>query len=333
MSFLSTPLQIVSSYPTAEDKPPHLVLHPGDAFEFVKTLPDNSVSLVITSPPYNLGKAYETQTSIEAYLDKHAPLIDDLYRLLRPDGNLCWQVGNCVENGEIYPLDIYYYPLFKHAGFQLRNRIIWTFGHGFHARKRFSGRYETILWFSKTKDYKFNLDPVRVPAKYPGKRHYKGKHRGKPSSNPKGKNPSDYWEIVLQDWEREIWDVPNVKANHAEKTNHPCQYPIELVERCVLALTDAGDTVFDPFAGVGSSAIAALKHDRRAIACEQNADYIETTRSRLQALTEGRLKMRPLGKPVHQPTGREKIARPPQEWQDATSDSTSDPNVQQLDLL
>jgi adenine-specific DNA-methyltransferase len=212
-----------------------IVLHHGDANKFIKTIPDETISLIITSPPYNLGKEYEIKTSIEYYLDTQTPLIHHLIRILKNDGSLCWQVGNFVDKSEVFPLDIFYYNIFKKAGLKLRNRIIWHFDHGLHASKRFSGRYETILWFTKSDNYTFNLDNVRVPAKYPGKTFYKGPRRGEPSGNPLGKNPSDYWSVVQQDWDTQIWDIPNVKANHPEKTAHPCQYPIELVERCVLA--------------------------------------------------------------------------------------------------
>jgi len=180
-----------------------IVLFQGDTNEFVKQIPDKSVALVITSPPYNLGKDYESRVSIGQYLDTQAPLIEQLCRVLKDEGSLCWQVGNFVDDGEVYPLDILYYGLFKNAGLRLRNRIIWRFGHGLHASKRFSGRYETILWFTKTDRYTFNLDSVRVPSKYPGKRHFKGPKKGQLSGNPLGKNPSDVWEVALKDWEEE----------------------------------------------------------------------------------------------------------------------------------
>jgi DNA modification methylase len=187
----------------------------------------------------------------------------------------------------------------------LRNRIIWRFGHGLHASTRFSGRYEVILWFSKSsesKGYKFNLDPVRVKQKYPGKKQHKGPNKGKYSSNPNGKNPSDVWDIVIQDWEKEIWEIPNVKANHKEKTNHPCQYPIELVERCILALTDEGDWVLDPFAGVGSTMLAALKNERNAIGIEKYKKYIRIGQQRISKLKAGELKVRELGQPIYDHT-------------------------------
>ncbi|MDY6806701.1 MAG: site-specific DNA-methyltransferase, partial [Cyanobacteriota bacterium] len=211
------------------------ILYRGDARDFIETVPSNSVALIVTSPPYNIGKDYEQKIALEQYLEAQEKIVGELYRVLREDGSICWQVGNFIKNGEVYPLDIFYYDIFKKLNMFLRNRIVWHYGHGLHARKRFSGRYETILWFSKSDNYIFNLDPVRVPSKYPGKRHYKGAKKGQLSGNKKGKNPSDVWEIVVKDWEDGIWDIPNVKSNHPEKTNHPCQYPVELVERCVLA--------------------------------------------------------------------------------------------------
>jgi DNA modification methylase len=285
-----------------------------DALAFAKSLPDDFSSLIITSPPYNIGKEYEQKSSLKEYLTQQKPLITELVRCLKHDGSLCWQVGNYVENREVFPLDIYFYDLFKSEGLQLRNRIIWHFEHGLHCSARFSGRYETLLWFTKTDNYVFNLDPVRVPAKYPGKRHFKGEKRGLPSGNPLGKNPSDMWKIVAEEWEREIWDIPNVKANHPEKTIHPCQFPVELVERCVLALTNEDDWVYDPYAGVGSALIAAAKHHRRAVGCDREQKYLDICRERLQMLAEGTLKTRPLGKPVFTPTGREKVSQRPASW-------------------
>lgn len=296
-----------------------VVLHLGDTAEFVKTIPDQQIQLIITSPPYNIGKAYETRQAIESYLDQQDEVIDDLVRVLAPSGSLCWQVGNYVEDAEVYPLDIFFYHQFKRRGLKLRNRIIWHFEHGLHASKRFSGRYETILWFTKGDTYTFNLDPVRVPSKYPGKRHFKGPNKGLPSGNPLGKNPADLWEFVAHEWDMQIWDIPNVKANHPEKTVHPCQFPIELVERCVLALTSEGEWVLDPYCGVGSSLIAGAKHNRRVIGCDKEPDYIEVARQRLLDLYSGSLRMRPLGKPVHAPTGREKVAQLPVEWQEKMS--------------
>jgi adenine-specific DNA-methyltransferase len=286
----------------------------GDCLTVLKKIEDGKFDLILTSPPYNVGKSYETKTSIEKYLETQEEIIDELVRTLSDKGNLCWQVGNYVDKGEVFPLDIFYYQIFKKHGLQLRNRIIWHFGHGLHASNRFSGRYETILWFSKTDDYIFNLDNVRVPSKYPGKRHFKGPKKGQVSGNPLGKNPSDIWEIIEQDWDKAMWNIPNVKSNHPEKVDHPCQFPIELVERCVLALTEENSWVLDPFAGVGSTVIGAIKNKRNAIGIEKEDAYCKIARQRINELKEGMLKVRPINKPIHKPSGNDKVSRVPEEW-------------------
>ena len=286
----------------------------GDCLNVLKEIEDSKFDLILTSPPYNVGKSYETKTSIEKYLETQEEIIAELVRTLSDKGNLCWQVGNYVDKGEVFPLDIFYYQIFKKHGLKLRNRIVWHFGHGLHASNRFSGRYETILWFSKTDDYIFNLDNVRIPSKYPGKRHFKGPKKGQLSGNPLGKNPSDIWEIIERDWDREMWNIPNVKSNHPEKTAHPCQFPIELVERCVLALTHERSWVLDPFAGVGSTIIGAIKNNRNAYGIEKEKEYCNITNSRIKKLKEGDLKIRPINKPIHKPKKNDKIAQIPKEW-------------------
>ena len=261
-----------------------------DNIEFMRDLPDGSMKLIVTSPPYNIGKSYEKRSSMEDYLQDQERVIEECVRLLHPSGSLCWQVGNYVENGEVVPLDVMLYPLFKRHGLKMRNRIVWHFGHGLHSSKRLSGRYETINWFTKTDDYTFNLDPIRVPSKYPNKRHFKGPNIGKLSGNPKGKNPSD------------VWMFPNVKSNHVEKTIHPCQFPVELVERLVLSMTDPGDSVLDPYMGVGTSVIAALMRGRDGYGCDVVEEYVEIAWERVEALKAGTLRTRPMGKPVYDPT-------------------------------
>lgn len=260
-----------------------------DNLDFMRKLEGESMHLIVTSPPYNLGKEYESHRSQDAYLERQAATIAEAVRLLHPNGSICWQVGNYVEKGEVFPLDILLYPLFKVHGLKLRNRIVWTFGHGMHCQNRFSGRHESILWFTKGDDYTFNLDPVRIPSKYPLKRYFKGPKKGMISSNPLGKNPCD------------VWDIPNVKANHVEKTDHPCQFPVGLIERLVLALTNRGENVLDPYLGVGSSAVAALKNDRSAYGCDSEKQYIDIAKRRVAQLLAGTLRTRPMNKPIYQP--------------------------------
>lgn len=309
---LTTPLTIHPTWtPDAT-----VVLLQGDVLESLARLPAEMAHLIISSPPYNIGKVYEQQTGLEQYLDWQTEVAAALCRVLAPGGSLCWQTGNYVNDGEVFPLDIYFYPIFKRLGLRLRNRIVWHFEHGLHASNRFSGRYETLLWFTKSDTYTFNLDAVRVPAKYPGKTHYKGEKYGQPSGNPLGKNPSDFWALLQTEWEQGVWEIPNVKSNHPEKTEHPCQFPVELVERCVLALTNPGDWVLDPFAGVGSTNVAALRHGRRGLGIERDATFCALARERLEQQSRGELKVRPLGKPVHKPSSHSKVAQIPTAWKD-----------------
>jgi len=292
-----------------------VVLGFNDAFTFLKDIPRKTATLVVSSPHYNIGKSYEEQVEFNEYLEQQRKVIEQCVYILKPEGSICWEVGNYIKNGEVFPLDIFFYDIFKDLGLKLRNRIVWHFEHGLHSSKRFSGRYEIILWFTKGENYVFNLDAVRVPQKYPGKLAYKGPSKGKPSGNPRGKNPSDVWKVILEDWEREIWNIPNVKHNHPEKTNHSAQFPIELPERLILALTREGDVVLDPFVGVGSSIVAAILHGRKGIGVDKEKTFIEVAYQRIKAAFEGTLRRRPLGKPIYQPSGTEKVAKIPPEWE------------------
>jgi adenine-specific DNA-methyltransferase len=266
-----------------------VVLQTQNNLEFMRSLPDKSVKLIITSPPYNIGKEYEKKSTLHQYVSEQSKVISECMRIITDDGSICWQVGNHVLNGEIFPLDIVLYHIFKDHELKLRNRVIWHFEHGLHCSKRLSGRYETIMWFTKNDKYGFNLDSIRVPSKYPNKKYFKGPKIGQLSGNPLGKNPGD------------VWSIPNVKNNHVEKTKHPCQFPVELVERFVLSLTKKGDIVFDPYAGVGSSIIAAIKHGRKGYGCDIIAEYIDCAWDRVADLHRGSLKTRPMNKPVYDP--------------------------------
>ena len=164
----------------------------------------------------------------------------------------------------------------------MRNRIIWTYGHGFHAKNRFSGRYEVVMWYTKSDEYTFNLDDVRIPQKYPNKKAFSGPKKGKLSSNILGKNPEDVWD-----------NIPNVKSKHVEKTDHPCQFPVGLIERLVLALSNKDDLIFDPYMGVGSAGVAAMLHNRRFKGVEINREYFLMAKKRLDASIDGSIKYRP----------------------------------------
>ncbi len=266
-----------------------VVLYPGDCLKLLKQIPDEKIQLIVTSPPYNIGKEYENKLKLDIYKEQQAQVIKECVRVLSKNGSLCWQVGNYVHKGTIIPLDTILHPVFSSFNLKMRNRIIWHFEHGLHCSKRFSGRYETIVWFTKSDNYVFNLDPVRIPQKYPRKKYFKGPKAGQYSCHPFGKNPGD------------LWMIPNVKHNHVEKTNHPCQFPVELVERLILSMTDKGDWILDPFLGSGSSIIAALKQGRRGAGAETNKKYVKIAYERIKKFEQGTLKTRKMHTPIYDP--------------------------------
>ncbi len=277
--------EIVHDYDPAK----RIVVHVGNCLDLLKQIPDESMQLVVTSPPYNIGKEYEKQMKLKQYVEQQAIVIQECVRTLSDKGSICWQVGNYIDKGAIIPLDAVLYPIFNDLGLKMRNRIIWHFEHGLHCSKRFSGRYETIIWFTKSDHYLFNLDPVRVPQKYPGKKYFKGPKAGQYSCNPLGKNPGD------------VWVIPNVKSNHVEKTIHPCQFPVELIERLVLSLTEKNDWVLDPFLGTGTSIIAAVRHKRKGIGAELVQQYVDIAYDRINQAVNGFLRTRPMDRPIFDP--------------------------------
>ena len=280
----------------------------GDCRELLAAMPNESVDLTLTSPPYCIGKEYEKDDDIESFIEAHKEIFPEIVRTTKSGGNICWQVGFHVKNGVVLPLDYLVYQLLGSIpGIVLRNRIVWTYGHGFHCENRFSGRYEVVMWFSKGDKYHFDVDAVRVPQKYPGKRHSKGPNRGALSGNPKGKNPSDIWCDITDD----VWHIPNVKANHVEKTEHPCQFPVALATRLIRALSPREGIVLDPFAGVASTGVASVLEGRRFIGAELSDSYSATARDRLLDAIGGAAKIRPLEREIYEPKPNEKVAMKP----------------------
>lgn len=285
-----------------------VTLYNGDCLELLKKLPDESVDLVVTSPPYCMRKAYEDpHDDIETFKEQHVNIFNELYRVVKKGGSICWQVGYHISDKCVVPLDFIIYNIFTSMSenlenpFILRNRIIWTFGHGLNSTNRFSGRHETIMWFTKGKQTIFNLDKVRVPQKYPGKRSYKGSNKGQLSGNPLGKNPSD------------VWDIPNVKAKHVEKTDHPCQFPVVIPQRLIKALTIPGGLVLDPFMGAGSTGVAAIIEGRRFVGAEIQKEYYDISVNRLGDAANGNAKIRE-DKPVAKPNENSAVAKLPEEF-------------------
>ena len=272
----------------------------GDCEKLLGVLRPNSVDLIITSPPYCMGKAYEKGDDIDVFVKSHERVLPMAVNALKPGGSLCWQVGFHVKDNVAIPLDfLVYQALSNFPEMRLRNRIVWTFGHGLHCNSRFSGRHETVLWYTKGDEYDFDLDAVRIAQKYPGKTYTHGPKQGQLSGNPSGKNPSD------------VWDIPNVKANHMEKTAHPCQFPVGLAQRLVRALSKPGDIVLDPFCGVASAGVAALIEDRRFIGAEIDSAYADIAMERLKAAADKTIQYRPADRAVYVPVPTSRVATRP----------------------
>ena len=167
-----------------------ITLYQGDCMDLLKNIPNETCDLIITSPPYCIGKEYEDKKrDLKSFVAQQEKTVEEIYRILKVGGSVCWQVGYNIADREVIPLDFYVYKVFLDCSERheiplvLRNRIIWTFGHGLNSYQRFSGRHETILWFTKGSEYTFDLDSVRVPQKYPGKRAYRGNKKGEFSGN------------------------------------------------------------------------------------------------------------------------------------------------------
>lgn len=258
----------------------------GDCKSKLDELQSGSVSLVFSSPPYNIGKSYEKRASLIEYLKEQRIIILKLCKLLEPNGSICWQVGNYVIDGEIVPIDLSVHPFFLEGGLKFRKRFVWSFGHGLHCQNRFSGRYETISWYS----------------------------RGDAVISPKS-------DFLKKEWSECVMDIPNVKSNHIEKTTHPCQFPIELVERFVLTLTKPGDTVLDPYCGAGSAIVAAVRHGRCGIGIELLAEYANLATERVSKLKINSLAIRELGTAIHVPSTRDSVSKLPASWVGIVNDS------------
>jgi adenine-specific DNA-methyltransferase len=270
--------------------------------DLLAELPDESVSLTISSPPYCMGKEYERAQTVDDFIREQQEVLPEIVRVTKPGGSICWQVGYHVKSrgGAIYPLDFAVFAVVQDIpGLVLRNRIVWTYGHGFNAVNKFSGRHETVLWFTKGTRYIFDLDAVREPQKYPGKRQTHGPRKGDFSCNPLGKNPGD------------VWSIPNVKAKHVEKVGHPCQFPVGLVERLVRALSPKNGIVFDPYMGSASAGVGAILNGRRFLGVEIKREYVKMAVERLRLAHAGTVPYRPVDKPILIPPPGSAVSKRP----------------------
>ncbi|MBL8763130.1 MAG: site-specific DNA-methyltransferase [Phycisphaerae bacterium] len=241
----------------------------GDCVELLRRMRPSSVDLVVTSPPYNIGKEYERPMSIVAYLDWCEVWIRELYRVVKPNGTFWLNLGYLELEGRAKAIPIPYL-LWQRNPFYLIQEVVWQYGAGVSARTSYSPRNEKFLWYTKSPDtYTFNLDAVRDPdVKYPNQ-----KKNGKLKCNPLGKNPGD------------VWYFPKVTSGEnrssKERTPHPAQFPIAVIDRIVKASSNTGDLVLDPFVGSGSTLEACLLNGRRGMGFEIKPEYVTVASQRL----------------------------------------------------
>lgn len=250
---------------------PNCLLYNGDCTELMRKLPEGIVDLTVTSPPYNIGKEYESALPLAQYLDWCSSWIKDIYRISDLRAAFWLNLGYLAIPNRAKAIPISYL-LWDRIPFYLIQEIVWNYSAGVAGRKFYSPRNEKFLWYVKDENnYTFNLDEVRDPnVKYPNQ-----KKNGKIKVNPIGKNPGDVWQF------KKVTSGQNRSSK--ERTPHPAQFPEEVIERIIRASSNVGDLVFDPFAGSGTTAVIALRLERPVVCFEIQPQYCEIAASRIAA--------------------------------------------------
>jgi adenine-specific DNA-methyltransferase len=248
------------------------VLYCGDTLFFNKKISATMFNAVITSPPYNIGKEYESVKPLDDYIDWTVNWIDGVDKLLVESGALLLNLGYVsIENqGRAIPIP---YFLWDKVSLYLNQEIVWNYSAGVACKNYLSPRNEKVLWYVKnSKDYTFNLDAIRDKnVKYPN-----SKRNGKLRVNTLGKNPSDVWEIAKV--------TTGYNRSSGERTPHPCQFPTDLIDRLVLGFTNEKDIILDPFIGSGTTFESCIRHNRFCVGFEIMPEYCEIAKKRIKSV-------------------------------------------------
>ena len=246
----------------------NVVIFNGDTLEILKHFDFSFVSLTITSPPYNIGKEYEKIMPINDYIEWMEKWVRKVYSITHDSGALLLNIGyiSIEDVARAIPIP---YLIWDKVDFFLNQEIVWNYAAGVSCKKYLSPRNEKLLWYVKNRDnYTFNLDSIRDKnVKYPN-----SKKNGKLRVNTLGKNPSDVWQIA------KVTTGENRQSK--ERTPHPCQFPVDLVDRAVLGFSNESDIVLDPFMGSGSTLESCMRHGRYCIGFEINKDYCAIIKKR-----------------------------------------------------
>ncbi len=237
---------------------------------------------VITSPPYNIGKEYEDVKPLKEYVEWSSDWLNNVSKLINPCGTLLLNLGYIPieDKGHAIPLS---YLLWDKVPLYLNQEIVWNYSAGVACKNFLSPRNEKVLWYVKDKtNYTFNLDLIRDQnVKYPN-----SKRKGKLRVNTLGKNPSDVWEIA------KVTTGYNRSSN--ERTPHPCQFPIDLIDRLILGFTNESDIVLDPFIGSGTTFDSCIRNNRYCVGFEIKSDYCEIAKNRIKDIIETKQQLIPI---------------------------------------
>jgi len=232
----------------------------GDSLVELGNIKTGSVDLIVADPPYNLGKDYGNNHDIQGfdeYISFSRDWLGQATRILKPTGTLYVFMG--------FRFISYLYDILdRELQMFFNSWIVWHYTQGMGKTKGFSPRHDDVLMFTKSTNFKFNLDNVRVPQKYYRERN-----------NMRGANPGD------------VWEFSHVHYCNGNRQNHPTQKPEGVIERMVLASSNENDLVVDPFSGSGTTLRVCQQLGRRAIGIEINPDYIAMTKERLNAQFTG----------------------------------------------
>ena len=239
----------------------HHAIFTQDAIQFLKSVPDNSIQLVLIDPPYNLDLDY--WDTFENYLDWAKQWLDEIYRILKPSGN-CVIFGGFqyqdLKKGDL--LEVLHYTR-HNTKLRFTNLVIWYYKNGMSAHRFFANRHEEAVWLSKTKDYFFDLDPVRVPYDEESKKLALKDKRLNPENVEKGKNPTN------------VWEIGRLNGNSSERVGHPTQKPLEIIRRFVKSLSYEGYVVLDFFAGSGTTGRVCIEENRHSILVDSDPKTLE----------------------------------------------------------
>lgn len=249
---------------------PNVIIYNMDCIKLMNKLEKPLIDLTITSPPYNIGKEYEKIMRVNQYVDWSAEWMNCVHRVTNRNGAFWLNLGyfKVSKKGCAVPIP---YVLWDRSSFYFLQEIVWHYGAGVATRKLFSPRNEKFLWYVKNPSkYTFNLDAIRdKKVQYPNQQK-----NGRLKVNPNGKNPTN------------VWSIPKVTSGNGraskERTKHPSQFPLHVIDRIVKACSKKNQVVLDPFLGSGTVAVAALSNERLAVGCDTNKAYLKIAKNRIR---------------------------------------------------